>query len=106
MRVGYDYVRSSAQYLYILAPASTLTPPQPLPPVLNRLQRATADVRYTLSRRLAVGVGYWFDTYDVQDFAFSPGTLNSPLIPAFVNLMYRWRPFNAHTGFIRLMYSW
>jgi MtrB/PioB family decaheme-associated outer membrane protein len=103
---GYDYVRSNARYLYVLPANSSLTPPQQLPPVRNRMQRATADLRYTLARQLALGVGYWLDAYDVEDFAMSPGTLNSPLLPAFLNVGYQLRPYDVHTGFVRLIYQW
>jgi hypothetical protein len=70
------------------------------------MQRATADLRYTLARQLALGVGYWLDAYDVEDFAMSPGTLNSPLLPAFLNVGYQLRPYDVHTGFVRLIYQW
>jgi MtrB/PioB family decaheme-associated outer membrane protein len=103
---GYDYVGSRAKYVYVLTPDSTLTPPQQLPPVWNTFHVGTADLRYTLTRQLGIGVGYRFDRYDVEDFALSPGTLNSPLIPGFVNLMSQWRPYEAHTGSVRMLYSW
>ncbi len=104
--LGYDFVGSRARYVYTLRPDTTLVTPQQLPAVRNEIQRATVEVRYTLTRQLALGLGYWFEKYNVEDFAFSPGTLNSPLIPAFVNLMNQWRPYVAHTGLLRLIYSW
>ena len=58
------------------------------------------------TRDVTLGLGYWFDHYDVDDFALSPGALNSPLMPGFLNLMGQWRPYKAHTGFVRLMYAW
>lgn len=103
---SYDFVGTRATYLYTLAPNSTLVTPQQLAPVRNELHTATVDARYTLSRQLAVGLGYRFNGYDVEDFAFSPGTLNSALIPTFVNLMQQWRPYDAHTGALRLFYTW
>lgn len=106
LRFGYDYVRSNAQYLYLLPANSTLTPPQQLPPVLNEIQRASADLRYTLARNVALGAGYAYDRYDVDDFALSPGTLNSPVFPTLVHLMNQWRPYAAHTGSVRLIYTW
>jgi MtrB/PioB family decaheme-associated outer membrane protein len=103
---GYDYVGSRATYLYELAPNSTLVTPQQLAPVRNTLHTANVEVRYAMTRQLALGVGYRFNGYDVEDFALSPGTLNSPLIPTFVNLLQQWRPYDAHTGAVRLLYSW
>ncbi len=34
--------------------------------------RATIDGRYFVSRRVAVGLVYWFDQYRVDDFALGP----------------------------------
>jgi MtrB/PioB family decaheme-associated outer membrane protein len=106
VRLSYDYVRSHAQYLYLVPPNSTLPPPQQLAPVRNEIQRAVADLQYAWSRRVAVGIGYAYDRFDVDDFAQSPGTLNSPVFPTIVNLMYQWRPYAAHTGAVRVMYRW
>jgi MtrB/PioB family decaheme-associated outer membrane protein len=106
LTTAYDYVGSRATYVYSLAPNSSLVTPQQLSPVTNRFHTASVDARYVLSRRLTLGAGYRFDGYDVEDFALSPGTLNSPLVPTFVNLMVQWRPYDAHTGGVRLFYSW
>lgn len=106
LHFGYDYVRSNAQYLYVLLASSTLTRPVQLPPVMNRMQRGTADLRYGVTRQLALGVGYSYDSYDVEDFALSPGTLNSPIFSTFIGLMYQFRPYSAHTGSVRMIYSW
>lgn len=105
-RLGYDLVHSQARYLYILPPVSTLPTPQPLPPVRNTFQVFSADARYTLARQWALGIGYRLDRYDVEDFALSPGILDSALIPGFLNVMYQWRPYTAHTGFVRVIYGW
>lgn len=106
LRVDYDYVRSGAQYLYLVPSNSTLVPPQQLPPVRNEIQRASTNVQYTLTTHIAVGVGYAYDQYDVDDFALAPGTLDSPVFPTLVSLMYQWRPYTAHSGSARLMYRW
>ena len=106
LNAGYDYVGSKATYVYILAPNSTLPPPQQLTPVRNTFHTVSTDLRYDFSRRAALAVGYRFDDYAVDDFALSPGTLNSPLLPTFVNLMNQWRAFNVHSGSVRLLYSW
>jgi len=103
---GYDYVRANARYVYLLPSNTTLAPPQPLAPVRNTMQRATADVRYSLSRQVGIGAAYWYDSYDAQDFARSPGTLDSPFFPALINLMYLNRPYRAHTASARLIYMW
>ncbi len=105
-RIAYDYVHAKARYLYELPANTTLVAPQQLAPILNQMQRATVDVRYSLSQRLGLGAGYWYDSYDAQDFARSPGTLDSPFFPALINLMYLNRPYRAHTASVRLFYNW
>jgi hypothetical protein len=42
----------------------------------------------------------------VEDFGRSAATLNTPLVPTYMNIMYRWSPYDIHTAFVRLMYSW
>ena len=105
-RLAYDYVHANARYLYLLPSNTTLAVPQPLAPVRNTIQRATADVRYSLSQQFGLGGGYWYESYAVQDFARSPGTLDSPFLPALINLMYLNRPYRAHTVSVRLIYMW
>jgi hypothetical protein len=59
---------------FLPAKNATLPPPQQLPEVLNELHRTTVDVKYFFARRFAAGVVYWFDKYNVEDFALSPST--------------------------------
>jgi hypothetical protein len=105
-RLAYDYVHAGARYVYLLPANSTLVQPQQLPAVRNVIRRASADLRYSLSQKLGVGLGYWYDSYDAQDFARSPGTLDSPFLPALIDLMYLNRPYRAHTASVRLLYAW
>lgn len=106
LRFAYDNVWSRATYDYVLPSGSTLVTPVPLAPVRNQIQRATADLRQTLARRVALGIGYAWDRYSVDDFSRSPGTLNSPLFTTLIDLMYQLRAYEAHTGSVRLIYSW
>jgi MtrB/PioB family decaheme-associated outer membrane protein len=106
IKLSYDVVRSHAQYVYVLPTNSTLVPPVQLPTVRNEIQRAVADLRHTLTRNVMLAVGYAYDTYDVDDFATSPGTLNSPVFPSQLSLMYQWRPYAVHTGSVRFIYRW
>jgi MtrB/PioB family decaheme-associated outer membrane protein len=104
--VLYDYVHGGAQYLYVLPPNSTLAVPQQLPELRNRYHRASADVRHTLTSQLALAIGYRLDKYSVDEFGRSPDILNTPLITAFVNTLYQWRPYDVHSGSVRLIYRW
>jgi hypothetical protein len=106
LRVNYDFSDSEARYLYVLVPNSTLAAPQQLSPVRNQLHRGTADLRYSLAKNVAIGVEYWYDKYDVDDFARSPRTLDSVTIPTYTNLNVFYRPYEASTAFLRLIYAW
>jgi MtrB/PioB family decaheme-associated outer membrane protein len=106
LRIGYDDVHDYTKYLYVLPADSTIGAVQQLPRIFNHFSLATADVRYTLSTRVGIGAGYRMDNLDTTDFALTPGVMDSPLIPAFLNLQYQWRPYTVHTGFVRLFYTW
>jgi MtrB/PioB family decaheme-associated outer membrane protein len=105
VRLAFDYSRGRSRYVYLLAPNSTLTPPEQLPPVRHVLQRTQADLTYDLSRRLALGVSYWFDRFDVSDFAREPSVLEPLGIPGSgLYLGYMLTPSTLHTGWVRLIY--
>jgi len=104
--VTYDFVHSTDLYTYRLAPNSTLPPVSQLPTVLNEYHRVSADVRYVLTRQLAFAIGYRLDKYVVRDFGRSAAILDTPLIPTYVNIMYRWLPYDLNTAFVRLMCRW
>jgi len=106
VRFVYDFVRSNAQYLYGLAPNSTLPVPSQLPEITNDFHRASADVEYSFTSRVALGVGYRLDKWVVRDFGRSAEMLSTPLIPALVNILYQWVPYDVHTGLVRVRYRW
>jgi MtrB/PioB family decaheme-associated outer membrane protein len=106
VRALYDFVRSNTQYVYGLAPASTLGIPEPLPALRSDFHRASVDVEYALTRRTSLGVAYRLDRWLVTDFGRSADVLDTPLVPAFVNTLYRWLPYEVHTGIVRLRYRW
>jgi MtrB/PioB family decaheme-associated outer membrane protein len=105
LRVAFDDVRDRSRYLYELAPGSTLTPVEQLPEVSTSFAVFNVDVRHSLSRRLAVDVGYRLDHFDTNDFALGPGIMDTPIIPTFLNLQYQWRPYDVHTAYLRLAYA-
>ena len=106
VRILYDFVSSNTQYLYGLAPSSTLPVPEQLPEVINDVHRASADLEYSLTSRVALGVGYRLEKWVVSDFGRSAATLSTPLIPALANILYQWVPYDVHTGFVRVRYRW
>jgi hypothetical protein len=93
-------------YVYGLAPNTTLPPVQQLPPVVNELQRATAEIRYRLNPRFGAGLVYWYDKYTVNDFAMGTQTLTSIAQPSFFTIGYLFRPYTANTISGRFTYYW
>jgi hypothetical protein len=109
VKFAYDYSRAESTYTYGLTADTVIATPVPLTPVTNELQRATIDSRYLLSRRVAVGVLYWFDRYRVDDFALGPvASLTQPATaaPSLMLLGYFYRPYTANTVTLRLTYFW
>jgi MtrB/PioB family decaheme-associated outer membrane protein len=109
IKVAYNYSRAESTYTYGLAPNTVIAAPVPLTPVLNKLQRGTVDGRYFVTRHFAVGGIYWFDKYNVDDFALGPvSSLAQPATatPALMMLGYFYRPYTANTVMARVTYLW
>jgi len=106
VRVAYDFVRGQSTYIYELVPNTTLPPVSQLPAVNNKRNRISADARYMVTPHLGAGLVYWFEKYDVDDFAFNPTTLNTVSQPSFMSLQYAFRPYTANTIWGRVTYMW
>jgi hypothetical protein len=107
LRFAYDLSRGRSRYLYMLAPNSPLTPPEQLPPVKHVMHRTQADLRFDLTQRFGVAVSYWFDRFDVEDFAQEPSILEPLGIPGSgLFLGYMLVPSTLHTGWVRLIVNW
>ncbi len=110
---GYDYSHSNQSYRYS---GPNITRLQGLPPavyavgftgqfgqlpdVLDAITRATVNLRYFFSQRLAANVTYWFDKYSTENFA-TPTRLD---MPGSLLLGYGWRPYTANTVFLNALY--
>ena len=117
IRLMVDWSKSTDTYLYALVSGSPLAVPEQLPPVKNELLRSELDVTYEITRNLKFGVAYWYDDYNVEDFALGPTTISGIALPPpnpaqpttatnALLLGYLYRPYTAHTGFVRLTYLW
>ena len=116
VRFAYNYSDYTGTYRHELPTNTTLTAPQGLPDLTSTESRASVDLRYFLTNRVAVGFVYWYDSYDVSDFTLSPDVVSGVAQPAVeegqnatVNallLNYFYRPFTAHTGWVRVTYGW
>lgn len=116
IRLMADWNKSNDTYLYGLVTGSPLAVPEQLPPVKNELMRAEVDVSYELASNLRLGIAYWFDDYNVEDFALGPDTISGLSFPPVQEgqqapttnallLGYQYRPYTAHVGFVRLTYG-
>lgn len=73
IRAGYDYSESDNGFNHYgprINALRALSPPQsiPLPNVTNTWQRLTADLKYFFTARAGLGVGYYFEKLDIEDF--------------------------------------
>ncbi len=127
IRVSYDYSDSDNGFTFggprivELANNVALTPGDtkpcaagvnscflPLPNVTNTWQRLTAEVSYYFQKQVGVAVGYWYEKFDVSDFATIdiPGQAGTPRIDYLGELStgYGNRPYRGNTAFVRLLY--
>jgi len=117
VRFGYDISDGNAFYVYNMKPEQkvfTTVPLAQLSPSTNKLTNTRFDVQYFVRQNLALGAAYWYENYDVSDFALSSTTLNS-LAPAnattgvFSSAIYSgylYQNYKAHTAFLRMTYLW
>jgi len=117
VRFGYDISDGNALYFYNMKPEQkvfTTVPLAQLSPSTNKLTNTRFDLQYYVRQNLALGGAYWYENYDVSDFALSSTTLNS-LAPAnattgvFSSAIYSgylYRNYKAHTAFLRMTYLW
>jgi hypothetical protein len=90
-----------------------------LPNVTNKWQRATVDFKYTINPKVGVGFSYYYEKFDVSDWATinSAGPASLPVASlgtqtdtARIDWLgglftgYGNRPYKGQTGFVRLYY--
>jgi MtrB/PioB family decaheme-associated outer membrane protein len=117
IRLGLDISDGLASYVYGMKPEQkvfTTIPLTQLTPLKNRLTNGKFDLQYFVRPNVALGGAYWYEKYDVTDFALGADT-HSVLNPAngttgvFASTIYSgylYRPYKAHTGFLRMTYLW
>jgi Putative outer membrane beta-barrel porin, MtrB/PioB len=91
-----------------------------LPNVTNKWQRFTVDVRYYVSKKLGLGASYWYEKFDVADYATidsaGPATLPVSALGAqtdtaridwlgSITTGYAPRPYKGQTAFVRVIYE-
>lgn len=115
---SYDYNRTRATYEYITGAVAnrtlpeeaivptTLPTPTALPPVKSDLTRGTVDAVYNINRRFAIGVTYWYDKYDVEDFTLDTQAQTTLTAGNNMLLYYTYAPYTAHTTWGRVIVRW
>jgi MtrB/PioB family decaheme-associated outer membrane protein len=108
-----EYSDAADSYLYGLRSDQTIFTTVPLAQLpgfhMTRTQ-SVLNAMISLNRRLSVGGGWLFETYDTNDFAWSPDTLNALSLPRgggsqqIILTRYMYRPYTGNTGFVRLRY--
>ena len=76
IRASYDLMDSDQDYTHggpRIGSLSAAGQFVPFPTVSDKWTRATIDVTYTVSKRLGLGASYWYEKFDVADYA----TINS-----------------------------
>jgi hypothetical protein len=112
VRLSYDISDGKVTYVYGMSPEGQqlvfpTTPLTQLPPVTNRLNAGRADVQYFLRSNVAMGLGYWYEDYNVDDLSLDPTVINSLNIGvATIYSGYLYRPYTAHTVSLRVTYLW
>jgi hypothetical protein len=119
LRFGYDYNRSRALYTYAVGPDiprtlpeevpppdTTLPTPTQLPLIRSELQRGTMDAVYSLTKRLGIGVSYWYEKYTVSDFTLDIDANPNLARGSALLLGYLYRPYTANTVWGRLVVRW
>jgi MtrB/PioB family decaheme-associated outer membrane protein len=119
-KISYDFSDSDNELKFggprILTLAAT--PPGqfvPLPNVVNTWHRLQADLKYFFTKQVGVGVGYYYEKLDIEDFAtidtngpvgFTAAT-GDPRIDYLGGLIigYGNRPYDGQNVFVRLLYA-
>jgi MtrB/PioB family decaheme-associated outer membrane protein len=117
IRFAYDYSDSANSFVHggpRIAALAAINQFIPLPDVENTWHRLSADVQHFFTTRAGIGVGYYFEKFDVVDFntidtngptGFAPET-GDPRLDWLGGLTmgYGNRPYSGHTAYLRVLY--
>jgi len=79
---------------------------QALPNVTNTWQQLRVDAKHMFTKKVGVGVGYWFEKLEISDFATLDNADGSPRIDPLgaIQTGYGNRPYKGQTGMARLIF--
>ena len=119
IRYAFDWMSGVNDITYGLAPNQTIfvAPAQlrQLPEASHEIRRSTLDVMYYLGRRFGIGLGWIYDDYAVDDWAWNQEMidglmLNTPPQAGGIQFLsvtrYLYRPYTGNTAVLRLRYFW
>ena len=77
-----------------------------IPAVTNKWQRVSADAQYHFNRKVGLAFGYWWEKFDVNDYATINMSDGSPRIDYLgsISTGYGNRPYKGSTCMLRLLY--
>jgi hypothetical protein len=123
IRASYDLSDSDQDYTHggpRIASLSAAGQFVPFPTITDKWQRATIDLTYSVSKNLGLGASYWYEKFDVEDFA-TINTAGSQTLPrtdlgtqtdaarfnwlGSLNTGYAARPYKGQTFFLRMFYN-
>ncbi len=123
IRASYDLMDSDQDYNHGGPRITSLTAAGqfiPLPNVTDKWQRATVDVTYSVSKNFGLGASYWYEKFDVSDFA-TINTAGPQSLPraglgqqtdvaridwlGSITTGYAVRPYKGQTVFVRVFYQ-
>lgn len=117
LRFAYDFQDSDNAFVHggpRIAALTALNQFIPLPNVTNTWHRASADLQHYFTKKVGVGLGYYYEKLEIVDFSTvdtnGPVGLNAatgiPRIEWLGGLLtgYGNRPYTGNTGFVRLLY--
>lgn len=117
LSVTYDYMDSDNGFTYggpRVAALAALGQFQALPNVTNTWNRLTTDLNYFFTKNVGIGLGYWYEKYEVSDWATVDengpvgvfDATGTPRVDYLGELTtgYGFRPYKGSTGFFRILY--
>jgi len=119
IRYAFDWMSGVNDITYGLAANQTIfVPPaalKQLPQASQDITRSMLDVTYRINRRFGAGLGWQYEDYGVDDWAWNQATVNGlALNPTsqpggqqfLANTRYLYRPYTGNTVYLRLRYFW
>jgi MtrB/PioB family decaheme-associated outer membrane protein len=118
VRLSYDLSDGETSYVYTLRPDQNIftgtSQLRQLQPVTNKHNGARFDVQHFIRPNLALGFLYQYEDFNVRDFALGEETINrldpvNSTTGAFASTLYTgylFRPYTAHTVWLRTTYLW